>query len=254
MTRLQTEALPPGFRLFPHGELDSTNSEALRRLGKGGRHGDVVQASVQTAGRGRRGRHWVSGQGNLHASVILIPQAARAPGQLAFVAALGLGDALDECAPKGCAIRFKWPNDVLIGGLKAAGILIEAGQGPGAVIGIGVNIATAPEAPSIAATSLTSQGFGPVTPGELLSRLCHRLDGWYRRWQGEGFEPVRAAWLARAAGLGDTIEARLARGAEQGVFGGIDADGALILEGPDGGRRIIAAGEVYFGNPSSRID
>ena len=116
--------MPADYRLFAFDEIDSTNDEALRRLGAGGRHGDVIWAESQTAGRGRRGRAWDSPPGNLHVSVIAGLPSGRDTGQIAFVAALGLGAAIDEVAPDLQDMRYKWPNDVLLGGKKAGGILI----------------------------------------------------------------------------------------------------------------------------------
>ena len=245
MASKQEQSLPPGYRVFPFAELDSTNAEALRRLAGPGQHFDVIQAVRQTAGKGRRGREWQSLVGNLHASIIK-PPSMKKIGQLSFVAGIALGDALDHYAPEECEIRLKWPNDVMLDGRKTAGILIEAEPGQGAVIGIGVNIATAPKALAKVATCLKTQGFSPVDSDILLTRLCHRLNDWYAVWQQSGFAPVREAWLTRAAGIGQKIEARMANASEKGIFAGIDSEGALILDRPEGGRQIIPAGEIYF--------
>ena len=162
---------PPGYRIHSFAILDSTNDEALRRLvpsdGTAARPGDVIAAECQTAGRGRRGRRWHSPPGNLYATIIAAPGTAEPAivGELAFVAALGCSDALAEIVPDRVQLRYKWPNDVLLNGAKAAGILIESGPpraiGPAGgciVVGIGINLVSAPGEGPFPATSLAAQG------------------------------------------------------------------------------------------------
>ncbi len=243
--------MPSGYRLFRFAQIDSTNDEALRRLASGeGGHGDVVWADSQTAGRGRRGRHWNSVAGNLHVSIIAGPAPNRGIGQIAFVAALAVGTAIDEVAPKTADLRYKWPNDILLDGRKVSGILIEtetAAEGTRhAVVGFGLNLAQAPADTAYPATSLHAAGAERVSPAEYLSALCRGFDLWCRRWAEDGFAPVRAAWLERAAGIGTVIEARLAAETVHGVFRGIDGSGALVLAGDDGAERVIPAADIFF--------
>jgi BirA family transcriptional regulator, biotin operon repressor / biotin---[acetyl-CoA-carboxylase] ligase len=231
--------LPPGYSLTELPSVDSTNSEALRCIEQGAGHGCVVFARSQTAGRGRRGREWVSPSGNLYASVIVDLIDGRDPGQLSFVAALG---AMDALTPHG-DVRLKWPNDVLLGGKKLAGILIEADNDL-AVIGLGVNLVSAPEDTRLPAVNLDN----PPSPEDLLVAFCEGLDRWYRCWKADGFTPIREKWLSCADGLNKSIEVRLPRETLTGRFAGLDDTGGLLLDQPDGGRRIISAGDVYFGN------
>lgn len=242
--------MPADYRLFAFDEIDSTNDEALRRLRAGGQHGDVVWAERQTAGRGRRGRAWISPAGNLHVSIVTRLPSERDSGQIAFVAALGLGAAIDEVAPDLKDMRYKWPNDVLLGGKKVGGILIETDRNREgercAVVGFGLNLTHAPDDTVYSATSLRSAGSGDIAATALLSPLCRGFDGWYRRWAAEGFGPVREAWLDRAAGIGTEIEARLPAETLSGVFRGIDQTGALVLARDDGVERLIPAADVFL--------
>lgn len=237
---------PHGYALIRHQELDSTNSEA-RRLAEAGEGGPVwIRAERQSAGRGRRGRAWDAGKGNLAATLLLRPAVPAAiVGQLSFAAALAVAD-MAACFAPDAAITVKWPNDVLAGGRKLAGILLEGDAGAGwLAIGIGVNLASFPEGTEFPATSLAQQGITPPLPDEALSLLASRFAHWYDCWMSEGFQSLRAAWLARAAQLGAPIRARLPHETQEGVFEGIDDGGALLLN--QGGRlRAIAAGEVFF--------
>ena len=242
--------LPTGFRLFAFDRLDSTNEEALRRLAAGtARHGDTIVAESQTAGRGRRGRHWHSPRGNLHLTLIVRPPARARVGELAFLAALAAGETVAAAVPLTAELRYKWPNDLLLGGRKLAGLLIEAGgtaEDPGLAIGIGVNVREAPAGTAFPAISLREAGSAATADG-LVAPLCRAFAAWYERWLAEGFAPVRAAWLARAHGVGGRIEARLPDGTVQrGTFRGLDPGGALMLEAEGGAVRAIAAGDVLF--------
>jgi len=229
---------PDGYKLLEYDTVDSTNSEARRLIADGAGHRVVVHARSQSAGRGRRSRSWVSPPGNLYASVIVNLVRGRDPGQLAFVAALG---AMDALTPHG-DVRLKWPNDVLMGGRKLAGILIEV-EGGLAIIGLGVNLVSAPDDTRLPATYLTD----PPSPQDLLEKFCHAFDGWYRRWETEGFVELREIWLSHADGLNNPVEVRLPRETLTGRFAGIDDAGGLILERSDGRRQVISAGDVYFG-------
>jgi BirA family biotin operon repressor/biotin-[acetyl-CoA-carboxylase] ligase len=226
--------LPPFYRLQVHETLGSTSDEAKRQAVAGAPEGALIVARRQTAGRGRSGRSWTSPEGNLYFTLLLRP--ARPPGeaaQLSFVAALALAEA--AAVP----VALKWPNDVLAQGRKLCGILLEGSDG-WLAIGCGVNVASAPEG----ATSLLEQG-STATPDDVLSAFCVSFLAWRGRWLADGFAPVRAAWLAQAAGLGAAAVARLGRQTFAGTFVDLDADGALVLD-MGGERRRIAAGEVYF--------
>ncbi len=217
--------------------VDSTNREALRQIAAGAPHGTVIQARQQTDGRGRRGRSWISPPGNLYATLIVRPPSDAPVAQLGFVAALGAGDTLRRHAQ----VRFKWPNDLMLEGCKLGGILVETSNGAAAV-GIGINIASAPEDTETPATCLPAS----VSPDALLDDIHSSFEVWYRRWLDDGFAPLREAWLRHGIGLGEPIRARLARETIEGVFGGLDDDGGLLLD-RDGGRRVIAAGDVFLG-------
>ena len=239
---------PQGYQKIRHGELDSTNSEA-QRLAQAGEPGPVwIIADRQTAGRGRRGRTWSTDTGNLATTLLLRPDAPPAiVGQLSFVAALAAAEMAAHFAPK-ATITVKWPNDVLADGKKLAGLLLEAGpapQGNWLAVGIGVNLASAPEGTEFPATSLAQLGIAAPSSDEALTILAARFAHWYDVWMEKGFETIRAAWLARAGGLGGPIRARLPHETRQGVFEGIDASGALLLN-EQGQVRTIAAGEVFF--------
>lgn len=242
--------LPAFYALIRFETVGSTNDEAKRLAATAAPEGTLIWALEQTAGRGRRGRPWQSPPGNLYLSLLLRPAGSAAhAAQLGFVAALALGDALAPALGRGRELRFKWPNDVLLDGRKLAGILLESETAPGGgvtsvVIGVGVNIAAAPSGTEFPATSLAAAGVDGVTPGLLLDGFAHHFDLWRRRWLAEGFAPVRRAWLARAGGLGGTVRVRLESAILSGRFLDLDEEGALLLEGEEGRRR-IAAGEVF---------
>lgn len=242
-------ALPSFFRLLPFARIDSTNDEAKRRAAAGAVEGTLVWAEEQSAGRGRRGREWVSPPGNLYLSLVLRPRCRAAQAaQLGFVAALAVAEACARFLPPGAAPSCKWPNDVLIDGRKVAGLLLKSSaDAQGAldwlVLGIGVNLATHPEATEYPATSLAASG-AAVAPAAMLPILATLLRDGYDTWRGQGFAPVRAAWLARAHGLGAPIRVRLPAAELGGRFAGLDEAGMLLLDGA-GGRRTIAAAEVF---------
>jgi BirA family biotin operon repressor/biotin-[acetyl-CoA-carboxylase] ligase len=245
-------AWPEGYALRHFETIDSTNEEA-RRLAEAGEAGPVwIQADRQTAGRGRRGRAWDSPTGNLAATLFLRPgKPARECAQLSFVAALAASDAVALTAP-GIEVKLKWPNDVLASGRKIAGILLESAsvgddKPSWLAIGIGINLAQFPEGTEFPATSLSALGHPAPKAGDAVAALAASFARWYEVWREQGFGNVRDAWLARAAGLGTRIRARLQNEEISGVFEGIDEQGALVLRVGEGKTRVIAAGDVFFG-------
>ncbi len=245
--------LPSAYRLVALDEVDSTNDEAKRLVEAGAEEGTLVWARAQRRGRGRRGQRWASPLGNLYFSLILRPE--RPPieaAQLSFVAALGLADALDALVPPRGEIAFKWPNDVLLNGRKVAGILLESATTTPErldwlVLGVGVNVASAPETAAFPATSLRAEGCAPATAGGVLEAFSRRFLARSEAWRAHGFAPVRKAWLERASGVGEEVTVRLESDVCCGRFADLDGVGALIVELPGGGRRAVSAGDVYFG-------
>jgi BirA family biotin operon repressor/biotin-[acetyl-CoA-carboxylase] ligase len=247
---LHTYPSPP-FTLHTFARVDSTNDNAKTLAQKGAPHGTVVWAAEQTAGRGRFTRAWASPPGNLYMSVVLRPEVAPPrTAELGFIAALAVAETVETFLPPSTTAQLKWPNDVLVNGAKISGILLEgqfSGQGIAWIVaGIGVNIVSMPDSPAYPTTSLAASGAAAVTVEAVLHVLLTRLGAWLDSWRGAGFEPVRAAWMRRAARLGDPISVRIGTAPLTGRFGGIDHDGALLLETTEGTRR-ITAGEVAFG-------
>jgi BirA family biotin operon repressor/biotin-[acetyl-CoA-carboxylase] ligase len=244
------EALSPPLRLLSFTTIDSTNEEARRRALAGAPEGTAVVAETQSAGRGRQGRRWESPPGNLYCSLLLRPGCAPRQGaSLSFAAALAVAGAIGPLLPPRVDLRFKWPNDVLLDGRKAACILLESQVSADAlewiVIGVGVNIASFPSHAMFPATSLAAAGCGDVQVREVMEAYFDHLRLWYRRWREEGFGVLRAAWLARAAGLGRTVEAALGQERVRGTFVDLDSEGALVLDTGSGVRK-ITAGDVFF--------
>lgn len=243
------------FQLIAYDEVDSTNTIAKRLCAAEASDRTLVWARRQTAGRGRLQRTWISPTGNLYLSLILRPQvAAREATALTFVAAVAVADAvaavLSDEATDPAPVRCKWPNDVLVGGRKIAGILLESattahGRLEWVIVGIGINVASHPP-PSqtiYPATSLAAEGASAITLEAVLDTLCRCLDDRLRQWTDGGFAAVRTAWIAMAHDLGRAIAVDCGGAPVCGVFRGLDEDGALVIEGDDGVRR-ISAGDV----------
>lgn len=235
-------------------EVDSTNAEAAR-LAPSLTGPAWILAHRQSAARGRRGRAWVSHAGNFAATLVMRPEGAPETVALrSFIAALALFDAFVDATGRAEPFALKWPNDVLLNGGKVAGILLEsAGQGARVshlAIGIGVNLAAAPPATAVEPRALrpvsllgeTGIGIGAEDFLDLLAPAFARHEA---RFRAEGFAPIRADWLARAARLGERVVARLPGREIEGTFETIDAQGALVLQTARG-RVAVQAAEVFF--------
>lgn len=235
-----------------YDEIDSTNAEARRRA-EAGEGGPLwITAAVQTAGRGRRGRSWTTERGNLAATLLTTTDLAPAEAaQVSFVAALAACDLADACLGPGAA-RLKWPNDVMVHGKKAVGILVESGAQPDGrlwlAVGIGVNLAHAPQNVERPATAFAEHmAAPPPQPLDALDVLATAFERWRSQWATQGFAPIAAGWTKRAQGLGQRCEARLPASTLSGVAEGLDLDGALRLRLDDGSLERVTAGDVFFG-------
>ncbi|MFQ5784022.1 MAG: biotin--[acetyl-CoA-carboxylase] ligase [Alphaproteobacteria bacterium] len=248
--------LPPAYRLVARDEVDSTNDEARRLAEAGAEDGTLVWAKTQRKGRGRRGRDWASPPGNLYFSLVLRPECPPfEAAQLSFVAALGLAGALGSLCPPLSEVAFKWPNDVLLNDHKTAGILLESSTTEPVrldwlVLGMGVNVTSAPEDTEFPATSLRAEGCDRVSAAAVLEAFARHFLVWVNRWLDDGFGPVREAWLREARGVGEAVTVRIAGETFTGTFVDLDADGALIVETVPGDRRVVTAGDLYFGGES----
>jgi BirA family biotin operon repressor/biotin-[acetyl-CoA-carboxylase] ligase len=247
---LDPSAVAAGVRLIVHDTVGSTNAEALARA-----RGDPgplwIAARRQTAGRGRRGRTWVSEPGNLYASLLLTnPAPPRHAPELSFVSALALHDAIAELAPSlAPRLTLKWPNDLMADRAKLAGILVEgedtAVHGLAVAIGIGVNCVHHPADASHAAVDLHALGID-ATPQAVLCGLSATMLRRLRQWdRGAGFAAVRGDWLGRASGVGEPIRVRTAQDHLEGIFAALDPAGRLVLAAPDGRTHVIGAGDVF---------
>jgi BirA family biotin operon repressor/biotin-[acetyl-CoA-carboxylase] ligase len=192
------------------------------------------------------GRSWASPPGNLHAS-FAVPRGAgeewRRPWLAGVAAALAAADAATRFVEDGAETRIKWPNDVLLGGAKSAGVLVES-AGAFIVAGIGMNVAWAPEGAPYPATCLDAHRARPAVLAEVEDALDEAFAGWLARWLGEGFAPLREALLSRSHQPGERLSVQDGAGRAEGAFAGIDEDGFLLLD-TAAGRRRFSAGDVF---------
>jgi BirA family transcriptional regulator, biotin operon repressor / biotin---[acetyl-CoA-carboxylase] ligase len=262
---LGPRATSAGYRLAAFDSIGSTNAEAMSRAREGERGPLWFVTSEQTAGRGRRHRPWIAPRGNLASSILEVLDVSPAiAATLGFAAGLALVTALRRlsveaslrsAAPDDLNFSLKWPNDVLAGRQKLAGILLEAEAIPGdrlaVVVGIGTNVVAAPTGTPTPATSLAALGID-VGAEELFVALS---DGWaeFRGiWDGgRGFGEIRKLWLARAAGLGQAVSIRSGGGTIEGTFDTLDEQGCMIVRTTAGARVPVTAGDVYFGAAAS---
>ncbi len=224
-------------------ETGSTNADMLLLARQGAEEGLWLRAERQTAGRGRQGRAWTSPAGNLYASTLVrLRPSDPPPATLALVAAVALHETVGVF---GIDAQLKWPNDLLVAGAKLSGILLERSDNA-VVVGIGVNLADHPELPDRPTTSLAAQGIS-IAPEPFLDVLAETFTRWLARWRGEGLSTIRTAWLAAAYPIGTALSVRLPDGgAQDGLFDGLDADGALILRLASGQRHVIHAADVFL--------
>ncbi|MGG5808370.1 biotin--[acetyl-CoA-carboxylase] ligase [Falsiroseomonas sp. CW058] len=235
-------SVPPGWRLRVEPALPSTQDLVLRLAAAGEPEGLAVLAHRQTAGRGREARGWESPAGNLHLSVLLRPGGPmRAAAQWGLLAGVALAEALGTFLPDPAAIRLKWPNDLLLGQGKLAGMLTDiapdaTGRIDWVVIGFGANLRTAPEVEGRAVASLGPQA---VSPEAAAAAVLRAVD----LWRMAPFAAIREAWMRRGPDRGAPLTLRWGARSAAGAYAGLAEDGSLLLD--DGsGPRPFATGET----------
>ena len=208
-------------------ELDkvgSTNDELKDLAAKGAPHFTAVTAKQQTKGRGRYGRKWVSPKGNLYISILF---REKLTPLISYIAAVAMRETIGKS-------EIKWPNDILIGGKKAAGLLLESVEGEYIVLGIGVNIESAPDYAAKVDDDIKK------VRDILLARLWHN----FKEYKQLGFAPIRAKWLEYAAFKGQEITVNLPKGQKKGIFLDLTMEGELKLQ-TESGIELISSGEIY---------
>ncbi len=262
---LGPRAISAGYRLAAFDQIGSTNAEAMVRARDGERGPIWFVTSEQTAGRGRRNRPWIAPRGNLASSILEVLEVSPAvAATLGFAAGLALEAALRRISIEASLraagsddmkFSLKWPNDVLAGQKKLAGILLEAEAVPdgrlAVVVGIGTNVVAAPEGTPTPATSLAALGI-QIGAEELFVQLSDAWAEFRGLWDnGRGFGEIRRLWLERAAGLGERVAIQTGGAKVEGTFDGIDETGCLIVRTAAGRLVPISAGDVYFGSAAS---
>jgi BirA family biotin operon repressor/biotin-[acetyl-CoA-carboxylase] ligase len=262
---LGPRAISAGYRLAAFESIGSTNAEAMSRARKGERGPIWFATSEQTAGRGRRNRPWIAPRGNLASSILeVIDVSPAVAATLGFAAGLALEAALRRLSIEASLrsagsddmkFSLKWPNDVLAGRQKLAGILLEAeamaDNRLAVVVGIGTNVIAAPEGTPTPATSLKALGVN-VGAEELFGVLSDAWAEFRGVWQGgSGFGEIRRLWLERAAGLGQPVAVHTGGATVEGIFDTIDDTGCMMVRTPGGALVPISAGDVYFGAAAS---
>lgn len=242
--------IPAGWSVVTLDTVGSTNDEAVARAEAGAPEGTVIRALRQEAGRGRRGRGWDSPAGNVYSSTILRPPVPPAEAaQLSLVTALAVADMAVPLLGADHRVAIKWPNDVLVDDAKISGILLESAVGEAGlvghvVIGVGVNVASAPPTTRYGATCLAALG-STVSADTVFEAYIGALARRYGEWRGGGFAATRVEWLRRAAWLDRDIEVSLGDTTLRGRFADLDEQGALLLQTADGGVRRITAGDIF---------
>lgn len=242
------------WRIEQYQRVLSTQDYIHDAIATGEEEGLVVQALTQQGARGRHGNKWEAPIGNLYMSLLLRPNCDLAQsGQLAFVVAVALSQALDDYIDGAKHTKtLKWPNDILVNNQKICGILLESDVRENllnaVVVGVGVNIFKAPDF----AIDLNTVAKEPVYVNKVRDNCLDKLRETYVLWQETGFAPIREMWLKQAHGLNQPITARLPSESHKGVFKGITEEGSLILD-QDGENRIIHAAEVHFGRETKEI-
>lgn len=233
------------WRIETHDSLPSTQDVLKRPEYSNAAEGTVIQTRIQTAGRGRRGRVWVGDQaGNLYLSFLLRPNLKPQQfGQIGLVAGIALAQAIRPLLKNPADLVLKWPNDILLAGKKCAGILVETDATNNVIVGVGVNVKTAPLEHT---ARLNDFCVAPVHEDDLRDRILYIFSDLYKRWLENEWGVLHGEWLANALPAGTPMTVKHGGQIRTGWFETIDDGGNLILRTENGTREIIMCGEVFL--------
>ena len=233
-------------------ELSSTNDKALELCLEPPAEKFVVTAARQTYGRGRRGRSWISLEGNLFMTQA-IPLDISFIGDIVFMVSLSVLDTIKFISPN-LDVQLKWPNDVLVEGCKISGILLEKAANGYIIAGTGINIKSSPspDCHTIYKTSSLKDFNIKIDSIEFLKIYLKKFDDNFNLWQKRGFSAIKDIWLQHAKGLDEEITVNLENESKVGIFKGIDDKGALLLE-QEGKIIKIYAGDIFYTEEKSKF-
>lgn len=238
------------FTFYDYPVVTSTNDQIKDLFNQGALEGTVVIAQQQTAGRGRRGRPWISEPGNIYLSLLLTPKCSlQEVHQLSFVMVLGVGRTIRSYLPDPQMLAYKWPNDLLVGGAKICGILIEiesqANQVADAcIIGMGINVNTQPSEVTYPTTALKNHTIQTIDRHKFIADLLENIRILYETWQKDGFDPIGQEWTQSAYGIRKNMRIQMNAEEIHGQFEGINSAGALILKDDKGELHEYMSGEI----------
>lgn len=237
------------WKLQTFDQVRSTQSLAKEAAAQGARAGLVIHAMAQDEGHGRHGRPWISERGNLYLSLVLRPECkATKLGQFSLLTGLAVFRAIAQILGHSQELQLKWPNDVLLGEKKCAGLLLEteldqSGNVEWLVAGIGINILSAPENIGAALQDYTKS---PIELDVLRDSVLEQVSALYNQWKSEGFSAIKQGWLAAAHPKGAPLTVKIGTQIERGHFHALDESGNLILSLGENQLKTITAGEVYL--------
>lgn len=233
------------FKIIKYESLDSTQEEAKRLLKEQKiDHGYAITTDMQVKGKGRYDRKWTGEKGDLACTFVLKPEKnINLFTQISFVAAIAVGDITTKHL-KECAIKYKWPNDIMINNKKVSGILLELVQNKHLLVGIGINVISnaEKELQNIYSLSNNNQKLNYAT---ILQDLCEFFVKRYNQWNQMGFDAIKNLWTANAMNLEKKIKANYLGNETEGYFIGIDDSGSMILQ-ENGKKKLIKIGEIFF--------
>ena len=250
----RTLALPQGYEYFWYDKIDSTNLEALRHSADGQKPDSWFCAKQQIHGRGTKGNEWISLSGNLFASLFV--RSACPPDQLpqiSILAGLAAITAIEQLASDEFEIGdlcLKWPNDILLGGNKVCGILVETRKSAAndfydIAIGSGINLATSPNLEGFAPAGNLQEVGWTCSRMELFVALVQSTRDWLSVWQhGKGFETLRLAWLERSCHIGQNVTLKVGMKEYEGRMTTMSPTGAIVLEDKHGNEKEYSSGSI----------
>jgi len=257
--------LPRLYELHTCEHVDDMLTATVDYAAEGADEGTLLWAHSQSAGRGRLDRPWLSPPGALHCGLVLRPEVGLASAlETILVAQVALGCAIAEQVSPMTELRYRWPNDILLSGAKAAGLNLAVGPLHSAretrdvipewvALAIQVNVRAAPPELGFAAASLRTEGDSEGDAADLLVAFARQFLSWINRWADEGLAPVRRAWLQRPTGLEEACRFELPEGAMDATFVDLGPHGEAVVTLADGGSRALSLAE-YFGLASAHSD